>query len=185
MRSNFKSEDDFNLLSQLQKELILSAIDSVDAKSKTGGYLVYSTCSVTVEENEEVVQYALRRRPNVKLVSTGIEFGKEGFTSYRGKQFHPNMRLTKRFYPHTNNMDGFFVAKFKKVSNTVPKIKQDVEDLISVPRFVDGDPLQGESESDNETNDVTTGTIAEEEISFDDDEDQKLIIKGMKRRSKM
>ena len=35
-----------------------------------------------VDENEDVVNYALRRRPNVKLVDTGLEFGKEGFTKY-------------------------------------------------------------------------------------------------------
>ena len=35
-----------------------------------------------VDENEDVVNYALRRRPNVKLVSTGLVFGKEGFTKY-------------------------------------------------------------------------------------------------------
>jgi ribosomal RNA methyltransferase Nop2 len=47
--------DDVKRNSHLQKELILAAIDCCNARSGTGGYVVYSTCSICVEENEEVV----------------------------------------------------------------------------------------------------------------------------------
>lgn len=176
-----KTEKDFMQLPQLQKQLLLAAIDSVDHSSKTGGYVVYSTCSVTVEENEQVVQYALAKRPNVRLVETGLTFGVAGFVNYMGKTFDPGMKLTRRFYPHKYNIDGFFVSKFRKLGPSSPAVvktqddsavsnsKSDGED--GIPR--DGTLPANPDEHQDSDNDVFG--------DFDDAEDEAYIERALRR----
>ena len=164
-----KTEKDFLLLPHLQKQLLLSAIDSVDHASKTGGYIVYSTCSVTVEENEQVVQYALTKRPNIKLVETGLTFGKEGFVNYMGKSFDQNMKWTRRYYPHSYNVDGFFVSKFRKLGPSP-----------GAAASTDGNGIKADNattrEGDKEVDD------GGEFGGWDEEEDRAVIERAEKRR---
>ncbi len=88
-------------MAKIQMEMIEQCAEYV----KKGGFLVYSTCSITVEENEMVIENFLKQHPEYKLVDTVPKIGLPGL---RG--------LTKcqRLYPHIHECNGFFVAKLKK-----------------------------------------------------------------------
>ena len=175
-----KNERDFLALPHMQKQLLLAAIDSTDHNSKTGGYIVYSTCSVTVEENEGVVQYVLRKRPNVKIVDTGLgTFGSEGFKSYMNKRFDDKMSLTRRYFPHKENVDGFFVCKLKKTGPMPKNAGQlngtgGVEPKVAV---VTGDEKAMANHVGDKERTVPDGDFG----GFNDEEDRTLMEKAEKK----
>ena len=185
-----KNERDFLAIPHMQRQLLLAAIDSVDHASKTGGYIVYSTCSVTVEENEAVVQYVLRKRPNVKIVDTGLGgFGSPGFLSYMGKTFDPKMALTRRYFPHRENVDGFYVCKLKKTAVTPVAKSDDTEPRSKGPKKTRS--TSSNASTDDESIDRTpivdeNGHAADFEggafSSFEDPEDVERIARAERNR---
>jgi NOL1/NOP2/sun family putative RNA methylase len=97
--------------SNLQKQLILKAFDLLAPR----GFLVYSTCTFAPEENEEVIDYLLKKRP-ARL--EGVDIPKirlaAGITEWGKREFNPEVKKTVRFFPHHNNTGGFFLAKVRK-----------------------------------------------------------------------
>ena len=103
----------------LQRELLRAAVDCC----KPGGIIVYSTCSISVEENEAVVDYITKVR-HVKIRDTGLPIQKKGLINYKENRFNPKCALTRRVYPHVHNMDGFFIAKIQKIKDGEKKIAE-------------------------------------------------------------
>ncbi len=100
-------------MSRLQKQLILKGFDSL----KEGGVMVYSTCTFAPEENEEVVQYLLDNRKEVKIEKISLKGFKlsPGILNWDRKEFSKEIEKTVRIWPHHNNTGGFFVARIRKL----------------------------------------------------------------------
>jgi len=87
-------------MAEVQQQMIANCAQKV----ATGGYLIYSTCSITVEENEMVIERFLKEHPNFHLVEIKPELGLPGL---RG------LTQCRRLYPHIHDCNGFFIAKLK------------------------------------------------------------------------
>lgn len=72
---------------------------------KTGGTLVYSTCSITVEENEMLIERFMKWHPEFLLAEITPKIGLPGL---RG------LDKCQRLYPHVHRCNGFFIAKMLK-----------------------------------------------------------------------
>lgn len=103
-------------LAKLQKFLLRSAVSA----TKVGGTIVYSTCTLSPEENEEVIEWILEKT-NGALELESIQIPSIPFINGIGKwnkKVYPNAHATARIQPD-NNFEGFFIAKLIKTKTTI------------------------------------------------------------------
>lgn len=89
-------------LAALQRVLLESALDLV----RPGGVVLYATCSLEPEENDEVVDFILARREDVR------EWSLDGRVDGR---FLRDGRLST--FPHEHGIDGAFAARLRKLES--------------------------------------------------------------------
>jgi len=99
-------------LPSIQKGLLIRAFDLI----QPGGIIVYSTCTINPKENEEIVDYLLRKRQAEILDWESPLPFHPGLTEWEGKPYHPSLKLTKRYYTHEIQAVGFFVAKIRRIN---------------------------------------------------------------------
>lgn len=99
-------------MAQKQKKLIYSAVSAL----RSGGALVYSTCTYAPEENEGILDWALSKFPDeIELENIAFSLPNQmaGLGAWEDKTFNPSVRKAVRILPSAQ-MEGFFVACLRK-----------------------------------------------------------------------
>jgi len=93
---------DVKRFAKLQWEILRAAAEIV----KENGVLVYSTCSMTLEENEYLIKKFIENTSSFKIVRAEPFIGRPGFD---------NLMDAQRLFPYLHNTEGFFIAKLVKI----------------------------------------------------------------------
>lgn len=101
-----KNSKEIKQISKLQKQLLHSALNAL----KSGGELIYSTCTFLREENEEVIENAFKSEHKIKLLELNLSCA----NSIDAKGIEFDLSLAKRVIPD-DFVDGFFIARIKKL----------------------------------------------------------------------
>lgn len=103
-----RTREDIERNAELQKRLITKALNLLES----GGVLLYSTCSLEPEENEQNIQWLLENH-DVELVELDGP-GDPALTNLYDISLDQKISYCRRFWPDKTGTQGFFVAKVVK-----------------------------------------------------------------------
>lgn len=93
----------------LQRKLFETAVHLL----KKNGYLVYSTCTITLAENEAIVAWALKTFDKLRLIKPEPYLGRPGL--FGTTLSETERSCVQRFGPNEVDSVGFFYAMFIKI----------------------------------------------------------------------
>jgi len=107
------SVDNVNMCAERQ----LNILNTIKNCLKENGILVYSTCTFSPQENEQVIEKLLKENKDLKLLEITIQNLTDGLIQNTINNFE-EIQKTKRIFPHINRGEGHFVAKLVKTSSS-------------------------------------------------------------------
>lgn len=109
------SEDNVKNCAQRQKEVLSNGVKALN----NGGYIVYATCTFSLDENEKIVDWFLENYPDFELVRVNERVVK---STTDGIKFDgckcENISFCRRFYPHKAKGEGQFMAVLHNTSSS-------------------------------------------------------------------
>ncbi len=104
-----------NTCAALESDILSSASKTV----KGGGYLLYSTCTFSLEENEKNIDDFLEQNPDFEIVevSKQVQAVTSRGIAFEGSRHPEALRLTRRFYPHRSQGEGQYIALMRRSEN--------------------------------------------------------------------
>ncbi len=111
------SEENVKMCAKRQAEIL----DNAALCLKDGGYIIYATCTFSLEENEMTVDSFLKRHEEFELVRVKKEVEESTCDGIRfdGCQAE-NISFTRRFYPHKSKGEGQFMAVLHNKCDAFP-----------------------------------------------------------------
>ncbi len=97
--------EEINALPKYQRQFIKEALNIL----KPGGILLYTTCTLTLEENEKNILWTLKNF-STKILSQKYFIGSPGISLING------LERTQRFEPDKHDVPGFYIALIQKIS---------------------------------------------------------------------
>ncbi len=114
-RKHSRTYQDVMFMQGIQKGLITQAAREL----KEGGRLLYATCSLEPEENECVVDWALKSLPlSIRPLAPTFVKISPGYSSPLGMRLSTSVELSGRVHPHKNDSNGMFMALFERQGNS-------------------------------------------------------------------
>ncbi|MDE6276320.1 MAG: RsmF rRNA methyltransferase first C-terminal domain-containing protein [Clostridia bacterium] len=118
------------------KQRQLDILDSAVEMLKDGGVIVYSTCTFSKQENEEVIDEFLQKYEDFEVAESKFKFC-DGY-NLEGSKYNDELVKTNRIFPHKFEGEGHFFAVLKNSRETVKSkysLQQSKADLKAVKEY--------------------------------------------------
>lgn len=98
-----RNKEDIEEITKIQKRILQNGLKYL----KKGGQLIYSTCSIFKDENEEIIKSVVNKNNNIKI----LEINSNNLQKF--ERFVENKQFMKIY--QNEEVDGFFVCKLSKI----------------------------------------------------------------------